>query len=100
MEAEARPRRSIERGMIGPRRFEQAIGADEVGGDERLRRVDRTIDMRLGGKMHHRVGPMLREDTSKRHTVGDVGHFEHIAAGRGERVVLADWRRHRSACRD
>ena len=38
-----------------PRRVEQALGADDVGVQERRGVVDRAVDVALGGEVHDRV---------------------------------------------
>jgi hypothetical protein len=60
--------------------LKQSRGADNIGLDERLGPVDRAVDMRLRGKMHHRVRIESLEDPADRGQVTDIGLLELIAA--------------------
>ena len=90
MEAEARRAAPSSSLQIGPRRFQQTQRADDVRLDEGGRAVDRAIDMALGGKMHHGVGPEVAERRRHRRRVADV-HAGSVARilDRSERVEVA-----------
>jgi hypothetical protein len=42
--------------------------------------------MRLGGKMHHGIRAVLRENTLDRRTIGDIRDFEGVATAFAERA--------------
>jgi len=86
MEAKARLAGALERAPVTARGFEQGEGADEVGLDEVGRAIDRAIDVRFGGEMHHRIGAMLRENARDRRRIGDVDDFQRVAPALGERA--------------
>ena len=92
MEAEGGPALVIQRPPVSERRLKQREGADEVGLDERIRAVDRAIDMAFGGKVHDHVGLRIGEEPAHRRRIDDVG-FDKAIAGipgdRGERGKIA-----------
>ena len=79
MEAEGGAPSVVELLPVAARRFEQAIGADDVGFDERARPVDRPVDMALRGQMEDGVDRMLLHDGEHAAAVADVGLNERIA---------------------
>ena len=65
------------------RRLEQLEGAEDVGANEALGIVDRTVDVRFGGEVHDAARPLGAEDLAHRRAVRDVGLHE-----RETRVLL------------
>ena len=61
------------------RRFEQDIGADDVGVDELGRAIDRAIDMAFGREMHDPVWIKACEGVSDCGAVANVRAAEMIA---------------------
>ena len=59
--------------------MQQREGSDDVGRDEVLRAVDRTVDMAFGRKVHYRVRPKLFENLSHGGGIRNVGLQEMIA---------------------
>jgi hypothetical protein len=46
---------------VATRGFEQDVGTNDIGFDERRRPGDRTVDMGLGSQVHHRIRLMFAE---------------------------------------
>ncbi len=72
--------------------MQQGKGPDDVGLDERAGAVDRAVDVRLGGEVHHRVGLVLLENAADLVGVANIDVLEVIAgavAGLGERFEVA-----------
>ena len=64
----------------------------DVGPDELAGAVDRAVDVRLGGQVHHGVGLMLLEDPGDLRGVADVDMLEVVAGvvpGLGQRGEVA-----------
>ena len=70
--------------------LQQREGSGDVGRDEVLRAVDRTVDMAFGRKVHDGVGPKLFENLSHGGGVRNVGLQEMIA-----RIGPGAWNRSR-----
>jgi len=54
------------------RRFEQTVGAHDIGLDKGIRAVDGPVDMRLGGKMHDRIDAFLTQQVLDPFAVADI----------------------------
>ena len=74
--AESRAVAGCEGREILPGCFEQREGTDDVGLDEGLRAIDRSIDVRLGRQVDDGVGPRIGEDPDHGAGVRDVGAHE------------------------
>ena len=59
--------------------LEQRPGAHHVGLDERARRVDRAVDVRLRGEIHDRADTVLRQQSFQQRLVADIALHEHVA---------------------
>ena len=57
---------------VGARGLQKRVRADDVGLNELTRAVDRAIDVRLRGKMHHGIRSVSLEHVAHRCGVGDV----------------------------
>ena len=79
VEAEAAAGGLVQRGEPGAGGLEHDEGAGDVGVDEIARPVDRAVDMRFGGEMHHDVGPVRLEGGAHRRGIGDVGAEQMMA---------------------
>jgi hypothetical protein len=87
---------------VAPRRLQQIEGAHDIRLNEIPRPVDRAVDVAFGREVHHRVGPVRREDPLERLPVADVGMLEGVerrardlrqiveAGGVGEGVEVDD----------
>ena len=64
--------------------LEQREGAHHVGVYEGSGAVDRAVDVRLGGEVHHGAGPVLAEDLLHGGRVGDVAAHEVEAGVAGD----------------
>jgi hypothetical protein len=69
---------------VGACRFEQHVGALDVGLDEVARAVDRAVDVRLGGEVDHAGRPVGDEQLVQCRAVADVGVAEHMARVAGQ----------------
>src|SRR5262249_11812309 len=61
------------------RRLEKNISADDIGVDEFRRAIDRSVDVALGGEMHHGVGMEARENIGDSGAIADIGAAEPVA---------------------
>ena len=61
-----------------PRRLQQRVGAEDVGLDESTGPIDGTIDMGLGGQMHHHIWLMGSKDPVKCCPVANISLLERI----------------------
>jgi hypothetical protein len=66
------------------------VGAEHVGPDEGIRTRDGTVDVTLGGEMHHRVGLVPAEDRRHGALVADVRLDEAVARRTGDRVQRSE----------
>ena len=57
-------------------RLQENIDSHDIGFDERIRSIDRSVDMTFGRKVDHGVGPECAEGLCDRCLVGDVGFDE------------------------
>src|SRR6266567_5559743 len=69
---EARALGLVERAPVAAHNVEQRERADQVGGDEICRSVDRAVDMALGGKVEDRARPVLRKQRLDQGPVTDL----------------------------
>ena len=102
-EAECIPFAAGQARPVAARRFQQAEGTVDIGGDKFCRTVNRTIDMAFGGKVHDRARPVRLQQFRHLGAVTDVGLHEDMAAvvpqtnkiiqiaGIGQLVVIEDW---------
>jgi len=60
------------------RRVEQDLGPEDVRPKEERRVVDAAVHVRLGGEIHDRLGPLLREDPRHFRRVADVRPMEAV----------------------
>ncbi|MNQ91497.1 hypothetical protein D3C85_1068810 [compost metagenome] len=68
---------------ISAGRFQQDISADDIGFDKIGRAGNGTIDVTLGGQVHHGIGLMLGKHPIQLGAIADIHLLEHIAiAGR------------------
>ena len=77
---------------IRTHRLQQMEGADDIGLDEILRAMDRTIHMALCRKVHHRTRPMLGQQPLHQRTVADVPLHKDMAGivlERSQRLQIA-----------
>ena len=74
-----RARVGRQRRHVPARRFEQHERADDVRVDERLRAVDRPIDVRLGSEIQDGVRPRVGEHARHDVAIGDVALDERHA---------------------
>ena len=79
MEAESLAFRALQPVPILARGLKQRAGADDIGLDEFRRAVDRTVDMGLGGQMHHPSRPVLGKNARERRGVEDIRLLEDMA---------------------
>ena len=82
----------FERLPVIAHRLQQAQGADHVGLDEGRGAIDRTVDVALGGEVHHGIGPVLGQQPRDQVAVADVAVDEDmvgIAVQPTERVQIA-----------
>ncbi len=81
-----------QRAPVGASGFQQCERTLDVGTDEFARPLNRTIHMRLGGKMHHRPRAMLGQQGVHPRPVADVAAHEdmaRIALKRGKIIQVA-----------
>ena len=78
--------RRLEAAPVVERRLEQRRGADDIGLDEGRRRVDRAVDMALGGEVIDRTRPVLLERRGHRRAIADIGAQEDMG------LVAGHWR--------
>ena len=78
METESRLAYLVQTVPVGASRFQQHIGADDVGFDEVSRTGDGTINMALGGQVHHGVRLMLGKHPIQFGAVADIHLFKGI----------------------
>ena len=78
-EAKSLARIGVECADMRPHRLEHHKRADDVGVNEGTRSIDRTIDVRLGGKIDHRVRPVIRKYPRHGVAIRDVGADERHA---------------------
>ena len=74
----AKRRFLLRRQRIPPaaRGFQQRIGTDNIGLNERRRAINGTIDMAFRREVHHRIGLMLAEDAIQLGSVTDIHLFK------------------------
>jgi hypothetical protein len=77
---------AAERLPVSERFAEQRVGPDDVRLDERSRRVDGPIDVRLGREMQHRARLVFVEESSHCVVIADIDPLEDV--GRGARHWL------------
>src|SRR5690606_27769464 len=79
METEALPLFARQAAPVFPRRFQQSVGADDVGLNERGGSVNGAVDVRFCGQMHHGIRLVLAE--YPRHLGGDadIDFFEGVS---------------------
>jgi len=65
--------------VVGADGFEQAEAADDIGLDEVLGTMNATVDMRFGGKMQHRPGPVFGEQAGQQFAIADIAVHEPVA---------------------
>ena len=53
-------------------RLQESVGSNDVGLYERLRSRDGSIDMTIGGKVHHRIDVILFHDPFHQLTIADI----------------------------
>ena len=63
---------------VATHRIQQALGAQHVGRDERLRRVDRAVDVRLSGKVKHRVNLVLPQQLGYEGGIPDIAFDKYV----------------------
>ena len=73
VEAEGVLRLAGQRGPVFARRFEQDLGADDIGADEFGRAVVRAVDMGFGGEVHDPRRVVRREGRPHGGGVADIG---------------------------
>jgi hypothetical protein len=78
--------RRVELVQILLRDHQQCRRANQVGRDEIGWSVDRAIDMRLGGEVHHGARLVPRENVAQRGAVADIDVLEAIARIPGHRL--------------
>ena len=59
-------------------RFEEAEGADDVGGDEVSRSADRTIDMRFSSEVHDVSDLVIADDATDGFAVPEIHFLENV----------------------
>jgi len=77
---------------VGTGRFEQLIGADDVGLDKFCRAVDRAVDMGFGGQVHDGIRLEFQQRFTDTFAIGDIGLKELIAVAAvdfGQRLEIA-----------
>ena len=77
--AESRLVRLIQRQPVGAGRFEQAKGANDVGGDEVLRAVYGAVHMAFGGKVHDGARAVFGQQAGHQGAVANVALHENVA---------------------
>ena len=70
--------RFIETRPIAARRFEQGVGAHDIGLDKVTGAIDRTIDMRLSREVHHRIGLVIIEHSDQSLVITDIHLLEAV----------------------
>ena len=68
----------LQRLPVTARGFEQSERADDIGLDEIGSAGDRAVDMALGGKVHHPIGPESGHGNVHRGPVADIGLEEAV----------------------
>ena len=58
---------------------EQTQSADDIGLDERLRRIDRTIDVGFGRKIHDRINGMGGQQAGDERIITNIAVSEDVA---------------------
>ena len=69
--------------------LQQCEGADDIGLNEFAGPIDRSIDMALGGEIHHRVGLILLEQFTEAFAVANGVFLKRVldvVGGAGQRV--------------
>ncbi|MOA17904.1 hypothetical protein D3C78_1381820 [compost metagenome] len=79
MEAEGVLKHGIEAQPVAACRFQQGVGADDIGLDEGCRAVDGAVDVGFGGQVHHGIRSMLAEHPFDFGAVADVDLLERVA---------------------
>ena len=69
----------VQAAAIGARAFQQAVGAHNVGGDEILGAMDRTVDMTLGGKVDDGARAALGQQPRHQRGIADVALHKDMA---------------------
>ena len=62
-----------------PRRVQQRLGAQHIGGQEQLRLGDAAVNVTLRREIHHGVEVVLPEQIAHQRTVADVAAHEDVA---------------------
>ena len=78
VEAEGRFAHLVQTVPIGACRFQQHIGADDIGLDKVSRTGDGAVNMALGGQMHHRIRLVLGKHPIQLGTVADIHLLKRI----------------------
>ncbi len=91
-EAEGLLRFARNDGVIGSHRLQQIEGADDVGLDEVAGAVDGSVDVALGGEVHHRAGLVFGQQAFDQSAVADVALHKGVVgvvleAGQGFKVA-------------
>ena len=85
VESETVSARLVEPVPVRPRHFQQRVGADDVGLDERCRTVDGAIHVAFRRQVHHCVRTVRFEDSRQRLPLDNVDLLEVVARIVGDR---------------
>ena len=73
---------------VGPHRFQQMEGPDDVGLDEFAWPVDRAVHVRFGCEVHHRARLVLCQQLADQGRITKVALDEHMARVAGQRCQI------------
>ncbi|MNZ16353.1 hypothetical protein D3C78_333260 [compost metagenome] len=78
VEAEGRLARLVQTIPVSASRFQQHIGADDIGLDKVSRTSDGAVNMALGGQVHHRIRLVQGKHPIQFGTVADIHRLKRI----------------------
>lgn len=78
VEAEGRLAYLVQAVPVSASRFQQHIGADDIGLDKVSRPCNGAVNMALGGQMHHGIRLVQSKDPIQLGTVADIHLLKHI----------------------
>lgn len=70
---------SVQRAPVVAGRFEQLIGADDIGVDKSSRAGNRAIHMAFGRKVHHCIGLVECKQCIEGCAIANIGMLEAVA---------------------
>ncbi|MNL20609.1 hypothetical protein D3C87_1418660 [compost metagenome] len=80
VEAERRLANLVQTVPVGAGRFQQHIGADDIGFDKVGRTGNRAVNMALGSQVHHRIRLVGGKDAIQLGAVADIYLLERITS--------------------